>query len=231
MAQTAYEILGVAEHATDDEIRRAWRKHAFDLHPDRLGHVSERVRAVCEDKFKQISEAYELLDDENRFLYDSMLREARASQASPPPNRSPPPPPREPPAWTATEPRTSATAQHGRSRSFQWVFVIAAALAVLLVLSVIARSKGSVWTAAATPPQRNDESSKANREKGAMKERRVRVGNAALDDIYHAAPHYKAPAELVRAEDRRKVKALRKFDERRAFNRIESTTTRSVPLT
>jgi len=58
-----------------------------------------------------------------------------------------------------------------------------------------------------------------------MKERRVRVGNAALDDIYHAAPHYKAPAELVRAEDRRKVKALRKLDERRAFNRIESTAT------
>ena len=69
MAQTAYEILGVAETATD-EIWRARRKLIFDLHPDRLGDLSENVRRFCEDKLKEIEAAYALLEGANRVLYD-----------------------------------------------------------------------------------------------------------------------------------------------------------------
>jgi len=80
VAQTAYEILGVGSTQPTTRFGEHGEKHAFDLHPDRLGHVSERVRAVCvKTNLSKSREAYELLDDENRFLYDSMLREARAS--------------------------------------------------------------------------------------------------------------------------------------------------------
>jgi molecular chaperone DnaJ len=58
-----YETLGVTETATQDEIKKAYRKLAVKHHPDKGG---------SEDTFKQISEAYDVLGDENkRAQYDS----------------------------------------------------------------------------------------------------------------------------------------------------------------
>jgi molecular chaperone DnaJ len=57
-----YNILGVEKNATQDEIRKAFRKKAQEHHPDRGGD---------ENKFKEVSEAYEILSDENkRSSYD-----------------------------------------------------------------------------------------------------------------------------------------------------------------
>lgn len=67
-----YEILGVARNATNDEIKKAYRKQALKFHPDRNpGDVES------EKKFKEISEAYEVLsDDQKRQLYDKYGKEA-----------------------------------------------------------------------------------------------------------------------------------------------------------
>lgn len=63
-----YEILGVSRNATPEEIKRAYRKLALQYHPDR--HPPEK-RKWAEEKFKEISEAYEvLMDPEKRRLYD-----------------------------------------------------------------------------------------------------------------------------------------------------------------
>ncbi len=60
-----YEILGVSRNATDEEIRRAFRRLARKYHPD----VNKSPEA--EKKFKEISEAYEVLKDpEKRKKYD-----------------------------------------------------------------------------------------------------------------------------------------------------------------
>jgi len=63
-----YEILGLDRNATLDDIKRAYRKLAMQFHPDR---VPESKKKEAEEKFKEISEAYAVLSDENkRRLYD-----------------------------------------------------------------------------------------------------------------------------------------------------------------
>ncbi len=63
-----YKILGVPRNATQEEIKKAYRKLAMEYHPDR--HPPEK-RKWAEEKFKEISEAYEVLSDpEKRRQYD-----------------------------------------------------------------------------------------------------------------------------------------------------------------
>ena len=54
-----YEVLGVPKDASDDVIRRAYKKLAIKWHPDK--HVDDKKEA--EEKFKEISEAYSVLSD------------------------------------------------------------------------------------------------------------------------------------------------------------------------
>lgn len=65
MATDYYEVLGVSKSASKQDIKGAYRKLARQYHPD----VNKEVGA--EDKFKEISAAYEVLsDDEKRSVYD-----------------------------------------------------------------------------------------------------------------------------------------------------------------
>lgn len=63
-----YEILGVAKTAPVDEIKKTYRQLAMKHHPDR---VPQEQKKEAEEKFKEISEAYAVLsDDQKRKLYD-----------------------------------------------------------------------------------------------------------------------------------------------------------------
>ncbi len=75
-----YEILDITRSATAEEIKKAYRKKALQFHPDRNPGDSE-----AEKRFKEISEAYEILSDEKkRQLYDRHGKEAFQGAAAGP---------------------------------------------------------------------------------------------------------------------------------------------------
>lgn len=55
----AYAVLGVSPDATDDEVRRAYRKLALQHHPDRVAALGDDIRRAAEKKFQEINEAKE----------------------------------------------------------------------------------------------------------------------------------------------------------------------------
>jgi molecular chaperone DnaJ len=74
-----YEILGVARNASDDEIKKAYRKLAMKHHPDRNAGDKD-----AEEKFKEAKEAYEVLaDSDKRAAYDQFGHEGVNPQGGP----------------------------------------------------------------------------------------------------------------------------------------------------
>lgn len=74
-----YEVLGVSKSATDDELKKAYRKLAMQYHPDRNPDNKESA-----DKFKEICEAYEVLSDSaKRQRYDQYGHEGVKSAFGP----------------------------------------------------------------------------------------------------------------------------------------------------
>lgn len=59
--QSAYQVLGVTPDATDDEVRKAFRKLALEHHPDRVASLGEDVRKAAEKKFQEINAAKEIV--------------------------------------------------------------------------------------------------------------------------------------------------------------------------
>lgn len=102
-----YEILGVNRTADEEEIKRAFRRRALRVHPDR-NPGDPRAAA----KFNRVNEAYEVLSDpDRRRAYDITLALSEEIGPRPSPYASPAPPPSPPPA----------TAHRRNSEYQQWV--------------------------------------------------------------------------------------------------------------
>jgi len=70
MGKDYYKILGVSKGASDDELKKAYRKLALKYHPDK------NQSPGAEDKFKEIGEAYDVLSDpRKRQIYDQLGEE------------------------------------------------------------------------------------------------------------------------------------------------------------
>jgi len=79
MAKDPYKLLGVARTASDDEIRKAYRKLAKKYHPD-----VNKDKPQMAEKFKEISAAYTLLSDKDmKKRYDSGQVDGSGQQQNP----------------------------------------------------------------------------------------------------------------------------------------------------
>lgn len=79
MPRDYYDILGVARNASQDEIKKAYRKKALKYHPDRNPDNPE-----AEQKFKEAAEAYSVLSDEQkRRQYDQFGHQGIGANAGP----------------------------------------------------------------------------------------------------------------------------------------------------
>jgi len=71
MRKDYYEVLGIPRNATPEQIKKAYRKLARKYHPD-----VNPDKAEAEEKFKELSEAYEvLMDSQKRQAYDQFGHE------------------------------------------------------------------------------------------------------------------------------------------------------------
>lgn len=61
---SAYTILGISPDATDDEVKKAYRKMAVENHPDKVSYLGEDVQKAAKEKFQKINEAYETIKKE-----------------------------------------------------------------------------------------------------------------------------------------------------------------------
>ncbi len=59
-----YDVLGVTEDASDEEVKKAYRALASKYHPDK--HAASPLADLAAEKFRQVKEAYELLSDPER---------------------------------------------------------------------------------------------------------------------------------------------------------------------
>lgn len=74
MKQDYYSILGVAKNASQEDVKKAYRKLAIQYHPDKKGGD--------EKKFKEINEAYSILGDEKKRNYYDRFGSAPGSQGA-----------------------------------------------------------------------------------------------------------------------------------------------------
>ncbi|XP_022101740.1 dnaJ homolog subfamily B member 5-like [Acanthaster planci] len=80
MGKDYYKTLGIDRNATEDQIKKAYRKMALKYHPDK------NKSKGAEDKFKEISEAYEVLSDkEKRSIFDKYGEEGLKGGGGPAP--------------------------------------------------------------------------------------------------------------------------------------------------
>jgi DnaJ like chaperone protein len=65
-ADWAYRVLEIDSHASNEEIKKAYRQLALKNHPDKVAYLGEDIRKKAQEKFQKINEAYEAVKKERK---------------------------------------------------------------------------------------------------------------------------------------------------------------------
>lgn len=65
---SAYKILEIEPSASNDEVKKAYRKMALKYHPDKVSHLGEDFRKTADEKFKKVNEAYDKIKKERGII-------------------------------------------------------------------------------------------------------------------------------------------------------------------
>lgn len=66
-AADSYKVLGLDKNATDQELKKAYRKMAVEHHPDKVASLGEQYQKAAKEKFQKIQDAYETIKKERGF--------------------------------------------------------------------------------------------------------------------------------------------------------------------
>lgn len=66
--ESSYKILGLTPEASNDEVKKAYRKMAVKYHPDKVSYLGEDVQEAAKDKFQKLNEAFEKIKKERGFV-------------------------------------------------------------------------------------------------------------------------------------------------------------------
>jgi DnaJ like chaperone protein len=65
---SSYKILEIAPSATNDEVKKAYRRMAMKYHPDKVSHLGDDFRKTADEKFKKVNEAYDKIKKERNMV-------------------------------------------------------------------------------------------------------------------------------------------------------------------
>jgi len=63
-SDSAYKVLGIEKEATNDEIKKAYRRLAVEYHPDKVSYLGEDFQKTANEKFQKLNEAYDKIKKE-----------------------------------------------------------------------------------------------------------------------------------------------------------------------
>lgn len=65
---SSYKILEIEPSASNDELKKAYRRMAMKYHPDKVSHLGEDFRKSADEKFKKVNEAYDKIKKERNII-------------------------------------------------------------------------------------------------------------------------------------------------------------------
>lgn len=65
---SAYKILEIERAATNDDVKKAFRRMAMKYHPDKVSHLGDEYRKSADEKFKKVNEAYDKIKKERNMV-------------------------------------------------------------------------------------------------------------------------------------------------------------------
>ena len=65
---SSYKILEIESSASNDDVKKAYRKMAMKYHPDKVSHLGDDFRKSADEKFKKVNEAYEKIKKERNLI-------------------------------------------------------------------------------------------------------------------------------------------------------------------
>ena len=74
MFEKYYQVLGLENNASDEDVKKAYKKMAIKYHPDKQNNATTEEKEEATEQFKKIAEAYEILTNKSKYANQNSFR-------------------------------------------------------------------------------------------------------------------------------------------------------------